>query len=71
MITAIDDIMFEDVEMGDGTKGTKITYQADISLNHIFCCCQCLIRGDLEQLAKNTEEGMKKKCRELFGKECC
>lgn len=39
MITAIDDIMFEDVEMGDGTKGTKITYQADISLNHIFCCC--------------------------------
>lgn len=60
MITAVDEIVFEDL---DGGQSTRITYQADITLNCLLCCCECLIRKDLEQLAKYTEEGMKEKCR--------
>ena len=67
MITAIDEISFREIIKGEVTE---IKYEADISLNHIFCCCNCLIQKDLQKLAKLTEEGMKERCRELFGKNC-
>ena len=66
MITAIDDISFREVNEGI----TEIHYEAEISLNHILCCCTCFIRKDLERLAELTEQGMKERCRELYGKNC-
>ena len=68
MITASDDITFK--EVGEG-EATEIHYSSEISLNHVLSIFNMFIRKDLEQLAVSTEEGMRKRSRELFGLNVC
>lgn len=42
-------------------NGTEIHYWADISLRHFFKLFTPLIKGDLETMAKQAEEGIKRK----------
>ena len=57
MITAIDEISFQ-----SKADGTEIKYEADITLNHIFCLATPFIKGDLQTLANEAESGMQAKC---------
>lgn len=59
----LDEMNFKEV-----ANGTEIHYWADISLRHVFKLFTPFIKGDLENMAKGAEEGIKKKIEELYGK---
>ena len=56
MITAIDVMKFK-------AKGenTEVTYEADISLNHIFSLATPFIKSDLNTLCEEAKRGMQAK----------
>ena len=49
-------------------ENTEVTYEADISLNHIFKLFTPFVKSDLDTLCKEARQGMQAKGEELFGK---